>query len=150
MKRRRFSEEKIIGALKEAEAGARVDNICRRHGVSSATFYAWSKRCGGMEVSEARRLRELEAENAKLKRIVADQMLDMSAMKELLAKKLVKPMVKRKAVGFLMSQLGLGERRSCRIICRTRSVQQYRPKPRDDEAVIDRMKILASENRRYG
>ena len=86
MKRRRFSEEKIIGALKEAEVGAKVDDICRRHGVSSATFYAWRKRYGGMEVSEARRLRELEAENAKLKRIVADQMLDMSAMKELLAK----------------------------------------------------------------
>ena len=86
MKRRRFSEEKIIGVLKEAEAGAKVDDICRRHGVSSATFYAWRKRYGGMEVNEARRLRELEAENAKLKRIVADQMLDMSAMKELLAK----------------------------------------------------------------
>lgn len=86
MKRKRFSEEKIIGALKEAEAGAKVDDICRRHGVSSATFYAWRKRYGGMEVNEARRLRELEAENAKLKRIVADQMLDMSAMKELLAK----------------------------------------------------------------
>lgn len=86
MKRRRFREEKIIGALKEAEAGAKVDDICRRHGVSSATFYAWRKRYGGMEVSEARRLRELEAENAKLKRIVADQMLDLSAMKELLAK----------------------------------------------------------------
>ena len=86
MKRRRFSEEKIIGALKEAEVGAKVDDICRRHGVSSATFYAWRKRYSGMEISEARRLRELEAENAKLKRIVADQMLDMSAMKELLAK----------------------------------------------------------------
>lgn len=86
MKRKRFSEEKIIGVLKEAEAGAKVDDICRRHGVSSATFYTWRKKYGGMEVSEARRLRALEAENAKLKRIVADQMLDMSAMKELLAK----------------------------------------------------------------
>ena len=86
MKRKRFSEEKIIGVLKEAEAGAKVDDICRRHGVSSATFYTWRKKYGGMEVSEARRLKALETENAKLKRIVADQMLDMSAMKELLAK----------------------------------------------------------------
>jgi putative transposase len=86
MKRKRFSEEKIIGVLKESEAGAKVDDICRRHGVSSATFYTWRKKYGGMEVNEARRLRELEVENAKLKRIVADQMLDMSAMKELLAK----------------------------------------------------------------
>ena len=87
MKRKRFSEEKIIGVLKEHEAGAKVDELCRRHGVSSATFYAWWKKYGGLEVSEARRLRELETENAKLKRIVADQMLDMSAMKELLEKR---------------------------------------------------------------
>lgn len=86
MKRKRFSEEKIIGVLKEHEAGAKTDEICRRHGISSATFYTWRKKYGGMEVSEAKRLRELEAENAKLKRIVADQMLDMSAMKDLLAK----------------------------------------------------------------
>lgn len=86
MKRKRFTEEKIIGVLKEHEAGAKADEICRRHGISSATFYTWRKKYGGMEVSEAKRLRELEAENAKLKRIVADQMLDMSAMKDLLAK----------------------------------------------------------------
>ncbi len=72
--------------LKENEAGARVDDLCRRHGISSATFYAWRKKLGGMQASDARRLRELEAENAKLKRIVADQMLDMTAMKELLGK----------------------------------------------------------------
>ncbi|NDK36833.1 transposase [Rhodovulum sulfidophilum] len=95
MKRKRFSEEKIIGVLKEHEAGAKVDDICRRHGISSATFYneplvraQWRmrKKYGGMDASEAKRLRELEAENAKLKRIVADQMQDMTAMKELLAK----------------------------------------------------------------
>lgn len=86
MKRRRFSDEQIIAVLKENEAGARVDDLCRRHGISSATFYAWRKKLGGMQASDARRLRELEAENTKLKRIVADQMLDMTAMKELLGK----------------------------------------------------------------
>ncbi len=86
MKRKRFSEEQIIGVLKESEAGAKTDDICRRHGVSSATFYSWRKKYGGMDASEAKRLRELEIENAKLKRIVADQMLDMTSMKELLAK----------------------------------------------------------------
>lgn len=84
MKRSRFSDEQIIAALKENEAGARVDELCRRHGISSATFYAWRKKFGGMEASDAKRLRELESENAKLKRIVAEQMLDMTAMKELL------------------------------------------------------------------
>ena len=86
MKRKRFTEEQIIGVLKESEAGAKRDDICRRHGISSATFYTWRKKYGGMDASEAKRLRELEIENAKLKRIVADQMLDMSSMKELLAK----------------------------------------------------------------
>ncbi len=86
MKRKRFTEERIVGVLKESEAGAKVDDICRRHGISSATFYTWRKKYGGMDASEAKRLRELEIENAKLKRIVADQMLDMTSMKELLAK----------------------------------------------------------------
>ena len=86
MKRKRFTEEQIIGVLRESEAGAKTDDICRRHGISSATFYSWRKKYSGMDASEAKRLRELEAENAKLKRIVADQMLDMTSMKELLAK----------------------------------------------------------------
>ena len=86
MKHKRFSDEQVIGMLREHEAGAKADDICRRHASSTATFYAWRKKYGGMEASDAKRLRELEAENAKLKRIVADQMLDMSAMKELLGK----------------------------------------------------------------
>ncbi len=86
MKRKRFSEEQIIAVLKESAAGAKTDELCRRHGISSATFYNWRKKYGGLEVSDAKRLRELESENARLKRIVADQMLDMSAMKELLSK----------------------------------------------------------------
>ena len=86
MKRKRFTEEQIIGVLKENEAGAKVEDLCRRHGIGSATFYNWRKKYGGLEVNEARRLRDLETENARLKKIVADQMLDMSAMEELLAK----------------------------------------------------------------
>jgi len=84
MKRSRFSDEQIIAVIKENEAGAKVDELCRRHGILSATFYAWRKKFGGIEASDAKKLRDLEAENARLKRIVADQMLDMSAMKELL------------------------------------------------------------------
>ncbi len=84
MKHKRLSDEKIILVLKEQEAGAEVDEICRRHGIGSATFCTLRKRYGGMEASDARRLKALEAENAKLKRLVAEQMPDMSAMKELL------------------------------------------------------------------
>ena len=84
---KRFSEEQIIAVLKEAEAGAKVADLCRKHGISDATFYNWRAKYAGMTVAELRRLRELEAENAKLKRIVADQVLDISALKDLLGRK---------------------------------------------------------------
>ena len=87
MKGKRYSEEQIIRILREAEAGKTVAQVCREHGVSEYSFYRWRKKYGGMDVSEARRLRELEAENARLKRIVAQQALDNDAMKELLRKK---------------------------------------------------------------
>ena len=87
MKRSRFSEEQIIAVLKEHEAGMPTAEVCRRHGISSATFYKWKSKFGGLEVSDARRLKELESENAKLKRLLADAMLDKAALKDLLAKK---------------------------------------------------------------
>ena len=87
MKRARFTEEQIIGILKEHEAGVGVADLCRKHGVSSASLYKWKAKYGGMEVSEAKKLRALEDENAKLKRLLADAMLDNSALKDLLGKK---------------------------------------------------------------
>ena len=87
MKRSRFSEEQIIGVLKEPRRGAKTSDLCRKHGISEATFYNWKSRFGGLEVSEARRLKALEGENAKLKRLLADAMLDNAALKDLLSKK---------------------------------------------------------------
>ena len=87
MKRTRFTDEQIIGILAEHEAGAKCADLCRKHGMSEGTFYNWKAKFGGMTVSEAKRLKGLEDENAKLKKLLAEQMLDLAAMKDLVAKK---------------------------------------------------------------
>ena len=87
MKRSRFTEEQIISILKEQEAGMPTVEVCRRHGISDATFYNWKAKFGGLEVSDARRLRQLEDENARLKRLLADAVLDNAMLKEISAKK---------------------------------------------------------------
>jgi len=86
MKRSRFIEEQIIGILKEHQAGLGAKELCRKHGVSDATFYKWRSKYGGMEVSDAKKLKSLEAENAKLKKLLAEQMMDVSTLKEMLGK----------------------------------------------------------------
>jgi putative transposase len=87
MKRSRFSEEQVIGILREHEAGAKPADLCRTYGMSEATLYNWKSKFGGMDVSDAKRLRALEEENGRLKKLLADAMLDASALRELLAKK---------------------------------------------------------------
>jgi putative transposase len=87
MKRARFTEEQIIGVLKEHEAGSKTADLARKHGVSEATLYNWKAKYGGMDVSEAKRLKQLEDENGKLKKLLAEAMLDASALRELLSKK---------------------------------------------------------------
>lgn len=86
MKRKRFTEEQIIGVLKQAEAGAKTADLCRQAGITEQTFYRWKAKYGGLKVSEAKRLRELEAENRKLKQLLGEAELDKAALKELLRK----------------------------------------------------------------
>lgn len=87
MKKSKFSEEQIVGILKEADSGRKMTEVCRTHGISSYTFYKWRRQFRGMDVAEAKKLRELIAENSKLKRIVANQAIDIDCLKEVLSKK---------------------------------------------------------------
>jgi putative transposase len=87
MKRKRFTEEQIIGVLREHELGAKTADLCRKHGISEATFYNWKSKFGSLDLSEAKRLKQLEGENAQLKKLLADSMLDNAALKDLLSKR---------------------------------------------------------------
>ncbi|WP_163957038.1 IS3 family transposase [Sphingomonas insulae] len=150
MKRKQFSEEQIIGILKEAEAGAVVTELCRKHGMSSATYYAWKAKFGGLEVSDAKRLRSLEEENARLKRLLADTMLDNAGLKDLLSKKLVTPAAKRQAVAHLQATLGMSERRACAVVGADRTSMRYRSCRADDGDLRSRLRELAQQRRRFG
>ncbi|MFN9833757.1 MAG: IS3 family transposase [Phenylobacterium sp.] len=150
MKRSRFTEEQIIAILREQEAGVATADVCRRHGVSSATFYKWKARFGGLDVSEAKRLKALEDENLRLKRMLADAMLDNAALKDLLGKKVVTPAAHREAAGYLQSTWEMSERRACRVIGIDRTSVRYQATRPDDGALRERLKALAQERRRFG
>ncbi|TAU60890.1 IS3 family transposase [Rhizobium ruizarguesonis] len=150
MKRNRFTDEQIIGILKEHEAGTPVSELCRKHGVSDASIYKWKAKYGGMEVSEAKRLKTLEDENTKLKRLLADAMLDNAALKDLFGKEVVTPAAKRKVVAHLMSHHEMSERRACKAIGFCRMTVRYETRRDDDHELRERMKALAHERRRFG
>ncbi|MGC1563749.1 MAG: IS3 family transposase [Bradyrhizobium sp.] len=150
MKRTRFTEEQIIAVLKEHELGAKTADLCRKHGISEATFYNWKSKFGGMDVSEAKRLKALEGENAKLKRLLADAMLDNAALKDLPVKKMVTPTVKREAVAHLKGAHEMSERRACRLLGCERMTVRYRSRRLDDPRLRGRLLALARERRRFG
>ncbi|MEG8018615.1 MULTISPECIES: IS3 family transposase [unclassified Sphingomonas] len=149
MKRKQFSEEQIIGILKEAEAGAVVTDLCRRHGMSSATYYAWKAKFGGLEVSDAKRLRALEEENARLKRLLADTMLDNAGLKDLLSKN-GDACREAEAVAHLQTALGMSERRACAVVGADRKSMRYRSCRGDDGDLRSRLRELAQQRRRFG
>ncbi|MEQ8249555.1 MAG: IS3 family transposase [Alphaproteobacteria bacterium] len=148
--RRRFTDEQIIAMLREYDAGAKTSDLCRKHGMSEATFYKYKAKYGGLTVSDARKLKALEEENARLKRLLADAILDNAALKDLGNKKLLTPDVKRRAVHDVMDVHGLSERRACRLASLDRSTYQYRKRSDGDAVLRQRLRALAGERRRFG
>ena len=116
MKRSRYTEEQIIGILKQHQAGLGAKDLCRKHGISDATFYKWRSKYGGMDVSDARKLKALEEENCKLKKLRAETALDAATLKEMLAKKLLTPRVRRLAVRWAIREKSYTQRRACRLV----------------------------------
>ncbi|UFW92161.1 IS3 family transposase (plasmid) [Bradyrhizobium barranii] len=139
----------MIGVLREHEAGAKTADLARKHGVSEATLYNWKAKFGGLDVSDAKRLRQLEDENAKLKKLLAEQMLDAAALRELLSK-MVGPVAKREAVAHLQAVMGLSERRACSIVGADRKMVRYRSCRPPDTELRGHLRELANARRRFG
>ena len=150
MKRIRFTEEQIIAVLREHDAGAKTADLARKHGISEATLYNWKARYGGMDVSDAKRLRSLEEENRKLKKLLAESMLDQAALKEASDKKMVGPAAKREAVVHLRSALQMSERRACILVAADRKMIRYRSRRPPDVELRTRLRDLANQRRRFG
>jgi putative transposase len=145
----RFSEEQIIGVLKEAEAGAKTADLARRHGVSEATIYNWKAKYGGLEVSEARRLRALEEREREAQAAAGRRDAGQRCAEGSAGKKVVTPAAMREAVAHLQACHGMSERRACRVIGDRKSVR-YRSTRDDDADLREKLRELANQRRRFG
>ncbi|UUC98963.1 IS3-like element ISSen4 family transposase [Escherichia coli] len=149
--KKRFSDEQIISILREAEAGVPARELCRKHAISDATFYTWRKKYGGMEVPEVKRLKSLEEENARLKKLLAEAMLDKEALQVALGRKLLTTDQKREAVMLMCDATGLSQRRACRLTGLSLSTCRYEAhRPAADAHLSGRITELALERRRFG
>ncbi|MFB9115262.1 IS3 family transposase [Xanthomonas arboricola pv. corylina] len=147
--KKRFSEEQIIGFLREAEAGMAVKDLCRRHGFSEASYYLWRSKFGGMSVPDAKRLKDLEAENTRLKKLLAEQVFENDLIKDALRKKLVSAPARRALVRDLHDR-GLSERRALAVMCMSASALRYTPAQDRNVELRKRIVELAHRHKRYG
>jgi len=145
MRKSRFSGEQIIGVLKEVESGLAVGEVCRKHGICDQTYYRWKALYGGLDVNEARRLRQLEDENRRLKQMAADQALDIHALRTVLAKKVATPAARREVVGEMrVAHPELSKRRACGLAGLGRSSFRYQPRKAEESGLTERLKQLVS------
>jgi len=149
MRKFRFSETQIVKMLKEGEAGRPVAEICREQGISATTFYKWKTKYRGMEASDMRRLKDLEAEHSRLKQMFAELSLENQAFEGCDRKKVVKPADKRELVTYAHVEHVLNLRRACRAFSRSRSMYGYQPEGADDELVIEALVRLAEQFPRF-
>ncbi|MGE0348556.1 IS3 family transposase [Hydrogenophaga sp.] len=147
--KKRYTEEQIIGFLREADAGLPVKELCRKHGFSEPSYYAWKAKFGGMNVSDAQRLKSLEAENTKLKKLLANSMLEIDAMREVLKGK-VKAVAARREVVRQLQELGLSERQALRLVGMSASTLRYLPRDDGNGELRERLTQLAGQHRRHG
>ena len=149
MKKSKFTEDQIAFALKQAELGTSVEEVCRRMGISDATFYVWRKKYAGVGPSGLRRLRQLEEENCKLKQIVADLSLEKAMLQAVVAKKL-RPSQRRALVPELMQRFGCIQRNALRVVKMSASAYLYKPVKKDESALKMRIKEITDTRVHYG
>ncbi|WP_439653755.1 MULTISPECIES: IS3 family transposase [unclassified Rhodanobacter] len=147
--KKRFTEEQIIGFLREADAGLPIKELCRKHGFSEASYYLWRSKFGGMSVPDAKRLKELETENTRLKKLLAEQMLENEVIRDVLRKKPVGAPARRALVRQMIDK-GLSERCALRIVGMSASAYRYQAQPDRNVALRRRIVELAQRHKRYG
>ncbi|WP_313642675.1 IS3 family transposase [Stenotrophomonas sp.] len=147
--KKRFTEEQIIGFLREAEAGMPIKDLCRRHGFSEASYYLWRSKFGGMSVPDAKRLKDLEAENTRLKKLLAEQVFENDVIKDALRKKLVTAPARRLLVRSMVEK-GLSERRALAVARMSASALRYVPGPDNNAELREQIAALAQRHKRYG
>ena len=150
MKKGRFTEEQIIGILKQHEAGRKVPELAREIGVSAATIYTWKSKYGGMDVSDAQKLKGLEDENRRLKHLVADLSLDKEVLKAVISKKRLELAGMRKDVAFASERFQVSERRACKLLGMDRGSYRYEPRPDRNVQLREALVALARQKPRYG
>ncbi|HFH2893919.1 TPA: integrase core domain-containing protein [Pseudomonas aeruginosa] len=149
--KKRFTEEQILDFLKQAEAGVPVKELCRRHGFSDASFYTWRAKFGGMTVADAKRLKDLELENNRLKKLLAEAHLEHRVAESGRPGKRVSPTARREAVQEMQARTGISERRACQLIGLSRSVLRYQPRASVQNTELQAQLVeLAQERRRFG